>query len=210
MMSSAPEARRVIAYVDGFNLYFGLKKAGFRRCYWLNLRALLEHYLHPGQKLAAVKYFTARIAGPPEKKSRQDCYLDALKTLPDLTVIEGQYRTKDIRCRVCSAPFQVPTEKMTDVNIATELLTDAFRDQFDTAFVVSGDSDLVPPIRKIRELFSRKPVLVLFPPHRVTTSLKEAASGSLRLYERELRSSQFPDVIDRPGAGPLTRPPYWA
>ena len=85
-----------------------------------------------------MKYFTARIAGPPEKNRRQDCYLDALKTLPDLTVIEGQYRTKDIRCRVCSAPFQVPTEKMTDVNLATELLTDAFRDQFDTAFVVVG------------------------------------------------------------------------
>lgn len=147
-----------------------------------------------------------RAAGPLCQALRT---LAALKTLPDLTVIEGQYRTKDIRCRVCSAPFQVPTEKMTDVNIATELLTDAFRDQFDTAFVVSGDSDLVPPIRKIRELFSRKPVLVLFPPHRVTTSLKEAASGSLRLYERELRSSQFPDVIDRPGARPLTRPPYW-
>ena len=162
-MSSAPDARRVIAYVDGFNLYFGLKRAGFRRCYWLNLRSLLEHYLQPEQRLASLKYFTARIAGPPEKKSRQDCYLEALKTLPDLTVIEGQYRTKDIRCRVCSAPFQVPTEKMTDVNIATELLTDAFRDQFDTAFVVSGDSDLVPPIRKIRELFSRKPVLRTFP-----------------------------------------------
>jgi hypothetical protein len=29
-MSSAPDARRVIAYVDGFNLYFGLKKAGFQ------------------------------------------------------------------------------------------------------------------------------------------------------------------------------------
>ncbi len=209
-MSSAPEARRVIAYVDGFNLYFGLKEAGFRWSYWLNLRVLLENYLRQSQRLASVKYFTARIAGPPEKKSRQDCYLEALKTLPELTVIEGQYRLKDLRCRACSAAFQVPTEKMTDVNIATELLTDAFRDEFDTAFVVSGDSDLVPPIRRIRELFPRKAVLVLFPPHRVTASLKEAASGTLRLYERELRSSQFPAVIDRPGAGPLTRPPYWS
>jgi len=31
---------RVIAYVDGFNLYFGLKSKGWRRYYWLNPRAL--------------------------------------------------------------------------------------------------------------------------------------------------------------------------
>jgi hypothetical protein len=31
---------RVIAYVDGFNLYFGLKSKGWQRYFWLNIPAL--------------------------------------------------------------------------------------------------------------------------------------------------------------------------
>ncbi len=27
---------RVIVYIDGFNLYFGLKSKGWRRYFWLN------------------------------------------------------------------------------------------------------------------------------------------------------------------------------
>ena len=37
----APVERRVAVYVDGFNLYYGLKSKGWRRFYWLDIRALL-------------------------------------------------------------------------------------------------------------------------------------------------------------------------
>ena len=33
---SAP--RRLIAYIDGFNLYFGLKEKGWKRYYWLDMK----------------------------------------------------------------------------------------------------------------------------------------------------------------------------
>ena len=55
--------QRVIAYIDAFNLYFGLRESGLRRCYWLNLKALAESLLRSEQELVATKYFTARIAG---------------------------------------------------------------------------------------------------------------------------------------------------
>jgi len=29
---------RVIAYIDGFNLYFGMKDSGLKSCYWLGMR----------------------------------------------------------------------------------------------------------------------------------------------------------------------------
>ena len=34
--------QRVITYIDGFNLYFGLKSAGWNRFYWLNLQTMAE------------------------------------------------------------------------------------------------------------------------------------------------------------------------
>ena len=65
-------ADRVICYVDGFNLYFGLRDSGLRRFYWLNIHKLAENLLRADQRLAETKYFTARIAGarrgdPPKR-----------------------------------------------------------------------------------------------------------------------------------------------
>ena len=52
---------RVVTYIDGFNLYFGLRDAGLKRYYWLDLVALSSTFLLPGQTLEHVHYFTARI-----------------------------------------------------------------------------------------------------------------------------------------------------
>jgi uncharacterized LabA/DUF88 family protein len=38
---------------------------------------------------------------------------------------------------------------MTDVNIATEMLADAFLGKFDTALLISADGDLTTPVKRI-------------------------------------------------------------
>ena len=81
-----------MAYVDGFNLYYGLKSKGWQRYYWLDVRHLAENLLRPGQSLEAVRYFTARIRPQPNdpgKPARQDTYLQALATLPELPSTTG-------------------------------------------------------------------------------------------------------------------------
>ncbi len=42
---------RVVAYVDGFNLYFGLKEGYGRRYHWLDLQRLVADLLQPDQQL---------------------------------------------------------------------------------------------------------------------------------------------------------------
>ena len=84
--------QRVTCYIDGFNLYYGLRSKGWRRYYWLDLRAMSENLLRPGQRLVAVRYFTARVSPQPgniEKPVRQNTYLDALATLQDLHIHYG-------------------------------------------------------------------------------------------------------------------------
>lgn len=49
---------RVIVYVDGFNLYFGMMQAGFSYCRWLNVKNLALTLLQSHQQLIEVKYFT--------------------------------------------------------------------------------------------------------------------------------------------------------
>jgi hypothetical protein len=45
---------RVIAYVDGFNLYFGLRSKGWRKYYWLDLVAMASALVKQGQTLERV------------------------------------------------------------------------------------------------------------------------------------------------------------
>jgi len=98
---------------------------------------------------------------------------------------------------------------MTDVCIATELVSDAFLDNFDTAIVVSGDSDLVPPIRKIRQQFPSKRIVVAFPPNRQSANLKQECSGFVTINHVTLKDSQLPPSVPKAGGIILSRPSEW-
>lgn len=203
--------RRVIAYVDAFNLYFGLKEAGFKRYYWLDVAALARHLLKSDQELVATHYFTARIRdngrnGADQK--RQNDYIEALDQ-QGVRCQFGHYLEKTRRCHSCHRTWPDYEEKMTDVNIAIQLLCDAFDDAFDTALILSGDSDLTTPIRRVRERFPARRVIVAFPPRRHSSALQRAANGHLTIGEDKLRASQLPDAILKPDGYVLHRPNTW-
>ena len=98
---------------------------------------------------------------------------------------------------------------MTDVQIATEMLDDAFDDRFDTALVLSADSDLVPPIRAIRRRFPRKRIVVCFPPRRSSVQLQKASHASLEIPVETLDAAQLPDEVTKPDGFVLRRPERW-
>ena len=115
---------RVISYIDGFNLYFGLKSQGWERYLWLNVQALSRNLLKTDQQLVHTKYFTSRISSPPDKVKRQNTYIEAIQTLAETSIYFGKYQMNPHMCRKCGYVHDVPQEKMTDVNIAVELLAD--------------------------------------------------------------------------------------
>jgi len=200
---------RVVAYIDGFNLYFGLKSKDWRRYYWLDLQKMVQNLLKSNQVLEYTKYFTARISGPPDKQKRQTTYIEALETLPNFQTFYGKYQNIPRTCRRCDYQEAVPIEKMTDVNIAVELLSDAFRDLYDTAYLISADSDLVPVIASMRTLFPQKRVIVAFPPGRYSRDLANKARFSLIIGRRTIAKSLFPPEIVKANGFILKRPELW-
>jgi uncharacterized LabA/DUF88 family protein len=203
---------RVISYIDGFNLYFGLRSRGWRRFYWLNLHGLSLALLKANQSLEHVKYFTSRVASSPSdpnKDKRQKVFLEATATLPQTSLFFGHYLSKVVRCQNCGATWLKQEEKMTDVNIAVELLVDAQQDSFDTALLVSADSDLTGPVVKVRALFPRKRIVAAFPPGRVSERLKREASGWLHIGEDSVRQNQLPDPVVKPDGTRLHKPVNW-
>jgi len=200
---------RVVAYVDGFNLYHGLRAKGWRRFYWLNIQALARQLLKPGQTLTATKYFTTIVKRPEDSRLRQAVFLEALQTLPDFHIQYGHFMEDTVTCRQCGHTYATHHEKMTDVNLSVELMTDAFQDRFDLALVVSADSDLVGPLRAVRQLFSQKRFLVAFPPERSSAALKKAAHATLHIGHNELSKSLFPPMVTKADGVVLERPAGW-
>jgi uncharacterized LabA/DUF88 family protein len=201
--------QRVVAYVDGFNLYHGLKEAGWRRYYWLNLRTMCQLLLRDDQTLEDVKYFTSRVRNPEDKRRRQTAYLMALKQVAAIAPYEGKYSIETHTCPLCTGRYTTPVEKMTDVNMGIEIVTDAFLDAYDAAWVVSADRDLLPAIWKVRRLFPTKQVDAYFGPRRKSTEVAAAANHHMDIRREILRDSQMPDCIKRSDGTEILRPEHW-
>ena len=204
------KTEKVMAYIDGFNLYFGMKSKGWSRYYWLDPCALIARMLGSNQSLEGVRYFTSRVKGNQDKQKRQSTYLEALGLLPKLSIHFGRYQLDDVTCPNCGTSYQTPHEKMTDVNIVVELLKDAKAGLFDVAFILSADADLLPGLIALRSEYPEKRAVVVFPPDRRSFHLEKNAAGALHVSEAELRVSQMPDRIMKPDGFMLERPSRWS
>ncbi len=203
---------RVITYVDGFNLYFGLRSKTWRKYYWLDLERLAFLLLKPAQTLAQVHYFTARIRAAvrnTEDIQRQTTYLEALGTRRTVRIHYGHYLEKPRQCRQCGARWMDCEEKMTDVNIAVQLVADAHDDRFDTALIVSGDSNLTTPVSVVRSRFPAKRVVIALPPNRRSHQLQRASNGFFVINETAFRHAQLPASVTRADGFILQRPAHW-
>ena len=204
-------------YIDGFNLYYrALKDTPFR---WLDLRKLAEN-LFPQDTIHAIRYFTARLdtrPSNPGQAQRQLIYLRALYTLPALDVHYGVFRS-GVKRRPLAEPVPgLPThvlvkeseEKGSDVNLATRLLTDGFKGEYEQAVVVSNDADFAGAMRSVRDDLDLRVTLVN-PDARNTSpmDLAKAATYGKRLWKSHLRISQFPDSLADP-VGVITKPANW-
>ncbi len=208
MQEKNTKKERIIAYVDGFNLYFGIREAGFDNYRWLNVKDLVLSLLKPHQELIAVKYFTSRVSQNPDKQKRQSTYIDALESV-GVQIFYGNYQDGTQECKRCGHQWRTAKEKMTDVNIATAIIVDAFKDEYDMAMLISGDSDLTPPIREVHKHFKDKRVFVAFPPKRQNSSMSIVAKGSETIGRKKLLLAQFDEEVISKTGYKLKIPTSW-
>ena len=203
-------------YVDGFNLYYRALKPN--RCNWLDLDALARLYL-PQYEVRKIKYFTA-IVNPspwdPDQQARQLTYLRALGTLANVEIYRGSFLTvrKNAPCAVSWASgFYKPLaimkteEKGSDVNLATHLLCDGFRDKYDIAAVISNDTDLEEPLRVVKEEMA-KGVALLHPSKYASGNLGKYATTVRKIRAGALRQAQFADELTD-SVGVFRKPASW-
>jgi 6-hydroxy-3-succinoylpyridine 3-monooxygenase len=206
--------KRSIIYIDGFNLYYGsVKGTGYK---WLDVQRLFER-LRPDDDIRAIRYFTALITG--DGLQRQLTYLKALHMLPKVDVIHGRFKPKRFRCAVANCTFGGSRfylgieEKRTDVAIGVQLVDDAYRDIADRFVLVSGDSDLVPAVRLLKQRFPDKEVIVYVPTRNevrgAATELRGEADRHRTLPMALVKRSQLPVRLSDGSGGYIEKPPQW-
>jgi hypothetical protein len=181
---------------------------------------------HPFHKHAKVRYFTARVKGDQDSTApgRQKLCLTALSALPEVSVHFGQFRAHPVAMPLAdpvagktrTVRVLKPEAKGSDVNLATALLLDGLDGLYQSAVVISDDSDLETPIREANRRFG--PVHVISPrgPSSTTTGPKapyvmsHSGSSWTPLEPRLLFAAQLPSPLTLPSGRTIYRPPSWS
>lgn len=219
---------RTIAYVDGYNLYYGrLQGTAWK---WLDVRALLQGILrvqNPAIELIGLKYFTspviARLAthGAASVEA-QNAYLRALAAT-GVEVILGRHQLESglaprfqpgiTASRQDTVPVWHLNEKETDVRLALTMYRDACQVRHDQAVLVTSDTDMVPALEVLRSDFALTLGLIL--PRRPAGS--RPTTGSLmqlvnwtrsHILDDELAAAQLPSRVPT-RRKPADKPAYW-
>jgi uncharacterized LabA/DUF88 family protein len=207
-------------YIDGFSLYHQCfrRTADRNHLKWLDLRALAAAIL-PDEDIAVVRYYTARVADTPEdpqRASRQDAFLRALATRPNLVIRQGQFSRSKREGRLVHPPDGIDPrqttwimqEKRSDVSLATDLLVDAFDGRAEVALLITNDSDFEMPIKMVTERFGVR-VVVISPDVMVSKRLARLAAHARPLDHRLLENCQLPDVVVDIEGREIRRPAAW-
>jgi len=169
----------------------------------------------PRDNIGRIKYFTA-LVNPrpidPDQLTRQQTYLRALRTIPNLDIIYGHFLTHEI-----VMPLAAPKvgyvrvikteEKGSDVNLALHLLSDGYKNAYDVAVVVSNDSDLLLPIQFVKRELG-KSIGILNPQKHPSKVLIANADFVKNIRAGALSRSQFPSSLTD-SQGTFSKPTAW-
>lgn len=165
-----------------------------------------------------MKYFTARVAPVPNHPNaalKQQVYLRALAAHcgSRLEIIEGNFNVKKARAALVPPPHKTveiwkTEEKGSDVNLAVELVNDAWRGAFDCALVVSNDADVERAMRIVKHQL--RPKVMLYTPgaprRQPLNVLKRWAHKQVDVNPADLAASQLPMPVQ---PGNLDKPSDW-
>ena len=220
---------RAYVYVVGFNLYYGAVQGTDYK--WLDIVALSRRLL-PRDSVERVRYFTALVSDTPSdptKSARQQTFIRALETRPEVKVTYGSFLASVKRMplapagpedarnpRLVSLAPGGPTgavvvrteEKGSDVNLATMLVADAYQGNFEVAAVLSTDSDLALPIELVRRELGLA-VGVLFPRGRYSVELARVAAFKRTFDARLLRQCELPRSVRDAQGRMISKPRGW-
>jgi uncharacterized LabA/DUF88 family protein len=178
--------QRVGVFIDGSNFYYKLKSLSTKNITYFDYGGLSQ-WLAKERDIVAKTYFIGVVRAKSDDVKGQILRRNQRKLFSHLQsqkqgfLIERGYLMKN---------DGVYHEKGVDVKMAVDLVVGAYEDSYDTAILISSDTDLIPAIEKVRALgksveyigFSHKPSLGLISK---STESKLLSKDDLRPFEQE-------------------------
>lgn len=141
---------RVMIFIDGANLFHGC--SNYKKGYKIDMLKLRDE-LVGGRKLVSSHYYAAI---PRENSSQfpaQKRFLDMLSYNSfNVTAVPLKTHRVTVKCDYCGMENHTTeqVEKGVDIALATDLISFAMDDQYDTAIIVSGDYDYFRAIQEVQ------------------------------------------------------------
>ena len=134
---------RVMIFIDGNNFYHELKGTFGRSD--IDFTKFCRK-LAGNRTLVRTYYYNATVDRDhePERYTRQQRFFESLQAVPYFEMRFGRLVYFDW-------PRQSPIEKGVDVKLATDMIVHAFRNSYDTAILVSGDTDYAAALQAVKD-----------------------------------------------------------
>lgn len=178
---------RAIFLFDGPNFYKNLRTSSINRGH-LDFMKLAQKLAGP-RHIVGVVYFTSptdQLSDTENYANQQRFFAAIQKTGVDLRLGKLVMRSK--LCPLCEQYFKFKTEKSVDVQIALEIALGAADDKWDTAYVATCDSDIIPAIEFARN--KGKKVFLMLPDRAPCHSVGNACNTSIKITQNIINASQ--------------------
>ncbi|HIQ49002.1 MAG TPA: NYN domain-containing protein [Aquifex aeolicus] len=139
---------RLMIFIDGSNLFHGIRHLNIKVDY-----SKLVEFLREGRYLVRAYFYTAVPQERDVKKGTPewDSLMRQRRFLDELSLMGIKVKTANLR----KLPSGEYLEKEVDIMLATDMLSLAYRNAYDTAILVSGDSDFVHTVEEVQSLGKR-------------------------------------------------------
>ncbi len=171
-------ADRVMIFIDGSNLYHSLKK--FFGRVDIDMGKFCNRLLGK-RKLIRIYYYNAKVGRreEPERYKDQQAFFASVEAVP-YTELRLGYLV------YINWPSIPPFEKGVDVQLATDILTHSFKNNYDTAILVAGDNDYVGALQAVKD-DGKHVEVALFGKERSSHQLRDVADRVIAMDGRFLR-----------------------
>jgi len=172
------KTERVMIFIDGSNLYHSIKNF-FKRTD-IDMGKLGNKLLDK-RRLVRIYYYNAKVGlkEEPERYRDQQAFFASVSAIPYCELRLG-------RLVYINWPNTPPFEKGVDIQLATDMITHSFKNNYDVAVLVAGDNDYVGALQSVKDN-GKHVEIALFGKERTSRQLRVAADRVITINARFLK-----------------------
>jgi len=174
----AGRSERVMIFIDGSNMYHSLRH--FYRKTNIDIGKFCQKILNK-RRLVRIYYYNAKVGQKeePERFKDQKKFFAGVEAIPYTELRLG-------RLVYNNWPGTPPYEKGVDIQLATDMITHSFKNNYDVAVLVAGDSDFVGALQAVKDN-GKNVEVALFGKERTSMQLRNVADKVVTIDGRLLR-----------------------